>query len=139
MIFIGNGVMAIFSSDESEKSKSNSCLSALSEARLALSNAKKLQTANKTGGEANINFGIGLHVGEVILGNVGTKERLDMTVTGSAANQVMRLEALTKTLSLCVLASPQFFNAHQDGLISIGQYPVPDLGGMTEIYSLIGK
>jgi adenylate cyclase len=90
--FIGNGVMEIFPFDESEESKSNSCLSALSAARLSLSNAKKLQTANKTGGEANINFGIGLHVGEVILGNVGTKERLDMTVTGSAVKIRVRID-----------------------------------------------
>ena len=106
--------------------------------------AVSIKTQGLTNGEkccraADISFGIGLHIGEVILGNVGTTERLDMTVTGSAANQVTRLESLTKSLSLSVLASPQFFNAHQDALVSIGQYPVPDLGGMTEIYSLIGK
>lgn len=135
--FIGDGVMAIFPFDSGDDRKASSL--ALSAARQSLSKAKSLQADKTDRAATNLYFGIGLHIGEVILGNVGTAERLDMTVTGPSANQVTRLEALTKTLALSVLASPRFFQSYQDGLTSIGKYPVPDLGGMTEIFSLMEK
>ncbi len=134
---IGDAVMAIFPFDRGDASQA--CSSALAAAHDSLTRAMKLQKEGQSRAATDLYFGIGLHVGEVTLGNVGTPERLDMTVTGPSANQVTRLEALTKPLALSVLASPQFFKAHPDGLVSIGAYPVPDLGGMTEIYSLVKK
>jgi len=132
---IGDAVMAIFPFEPGDEAQT--CARALSAARRALARAKALQADNGSGPVAHLQFGIGLHIGEVVLGNVGIPERLDMTVTGPSANQVTRLEALTKPLALSVLASPQFAEAHPDNLQSIGQYPVPDLGGMTEIFTLV--
>lgn len=132
---IGDAVMAIFPFEPGDEGKA--CARALSAARQALARARALQAENESGPAAHLQFGIGLHVGEVVLGNVGIPERLDMTVTGPSANQVTRLEALTKPLALSVLASPQFAKAHPENLTSIGQYPVPDLGGMTEIFALV--
>lgn len=134
---VGDGVMAVFPFDPGEEVKA--CSAALSAARDSLSKAKKLQQENTVAAASELYFGVGLHIGEVILGNIGTLERLDMTVTGRAANQVTRVEALTKALSLSVLASPQFYQSHQGGLVSVGKYPVPDLGGMTEIFSLVER
>jgi adenylate cyclase len=88
--------------------------------------------AGKSRSAKEISFGVGLHVGEVVLGNVGTTRRLDMTVTGPAANEVTRIEALTKTLGFS--ASEQF---HGDDLFSIGKYSVPDLGGTAEIFTFV--
>ena len=134
---IGDGVMAIFPLDDSNEKEAFS--SALSAAQASLLKADHLRS-EKSGLAANdLSFGIGLHVGEVILGNVGTADRLDMTVIGASVNQVTRIEALTKSLGLSVLASPQFFQSCEDGLISLGKYPVPDLGGMTEIFSLVER
>ncbi|MCR9134499.1 MAG: adenylate/guanylate cyclase domain-containing protein [Alphaproteobacteria bacterium] len=132
--FIGDGVMAIFPFNEHDENKGFS--SALSAARQSLLKADKLRSKRSGHSAANLAFGIGLHVGDVILGNVGTTGRLDMTVIGASANQVTRIEALTKSLASTVLASPQFFQACPDGLTSVGTHPVPDLGGMTEIYGL---
>ena len=132
---IGDAVMAIFPI-EGDKS-ADACAAAISAAQESLSMARKLQDNGNGSAASNFHFGIGLHIGEVILGNVGTNERLDMTVTGRSANQVTRVESLTKLLSLSVLASPQFYEIYSDNLVSIGKYPVPDLGGMTEIFSLV--
>ncbi|MEP3278988.1 MAG: adenylate/guanylate cyclase domain-containing protein [Stappiaceae bacterium] len=134
---IGDGVMAIFPYDRGGEAEA--CSSAMVAAQQSMAKAYDSQQEKDAGGTGNLHFGIGLHAGEVILGNVGTAGRLDMTVTGHSVNQVTRLEALTKTLSMSVLASPQFFELHKDNLISIGRYPVPDLGGMTEIFSLVEK
>lgn len=133
---IGDAVMAIFPCDDDQSSKQAACQSALAATRQALAKAEALNNIDGVHAAGGLRFGIGLHSGEVVLGNVGTEERLDMTVTGAAANQVTRVEALTKNTGLSVLASPQFYAICPDGLVSIGKYPVPDLGGMTEIYSL---
>ncbi|MEP1209341.1 MAG: adenylate/guanylate cyclase domain-containing protein [Rhizobiaceae bacterium] len=135
--FIGDGVMAIFPLDEHDEKMAFS--SALFAARQALVKADHLHSKIGSSSAEDLVFGIGLHAGDVTLGNVGTAGRLDMTVIGASANQVTRIEALTKSLALSVLASPQFFQSSPEGLTSIGRYPVPDLGGMTEIYSLVEK
>lgn len=134
---IGDAVMAIFPFEPGDEGQA--CAGALAAARQALARAKALQAENDSSPVAHLQFGIGLHIGEVVLGNVGIPERLDMTVTGPSANQVTRLEALTKPLALSVLASPQFAEAHPENLQSVGQYPVPDLGGMTEIFTLVDE
>ena len=134
---IGDGVMAIFPLNDSDETEAFS--SALSAAQDSLLKANQLRSERRGLAVKDLSFGIGLHVGEVILGNVGTSDRLDMTVIGTSVNQVTRIEALTKSLGLSVLASPQFFQSCPEGLTSLGQYPVPDLGGMTEIFTLVEK
>ncbi|MES0882749.1 adenylate/guanylate cyclase domain-containing protein [Roseibium sp. SCP14] len=133
---IGDGVMSIFPVDGDNETQA--CSLALSAAVTSLSKAADLHR-DQFDVTAEFYFGIGLHLGEVILGNVGTENRLDMTVTGHSANQVTRIESLTKLLGLSVLASPQFHGAHPKELTSVGKYPVPDFGGMTEIFSLLEK
>jgi class 3 adenylate cyclase len=59
-----------------------------------------------TGGEA-LNFGIGVHVGDVMHGNIGSRARLDFTVIGPAVNMASRLEALTKQFGKPVLLVPR--------------------------------
>jgi adenylate cyclase len=56
-------------------------------------------------------FGISLHLGEVIYGNVGVPERLQFTLVGSAVNEVVRVQDLTKTLGHPVLATGPFADA----------------------------
>ncbi len=56
-------------------------------------------------------FGLGLHVGDVLYGNIGVPSRIEFSVIGSAANEVCRIESLTKTLGEPVLVSQQFCEA----------------------------
>lgn len=59
-------------------------------------------------GLAEIACGIGLHVGEVMFGNIGCTDRLDFTVIGSAVNEVARIESLTRSLEVPMLMSRGF-------------------------------
>ena len=52
-----------------------------------------------------LDFGVGLHLGELLFGNIGIEERLEFSVVGPAANEVARIEDLTKRLGRRALAS----------------------------------
>lgn len=101
--FIGDGLLAIF-----PLSQPNACanlLRAVTEARQAMA---ALNERNKGTGRAPLNYGIGVHVGDVMYGNIGSSSRLDFTVIGPAVNMASRLEALTKQLKKTVLLSRDF-------------------------------
>lgn len=101
--FIGDGLLAIF-----PLSQPNACanlLRAVTEAREAMA---ALNERNKGAGRAPLNYGIGVHVGDVMYGNIGSSSRLDFTVIGPAVNMASRLEALTKQLKKTVLLSRDF-------------------------------
>ena len=73
-----------------------------------MSDIEAANEARAAGGLEPVRFGIGLHVGPVTFGNVGTEDRLDFTVIGPAVNRAARLESLTKELQVPVLASAEF-------------------------------
>lgn len=74
-------------------------------ARMAALNAER-----KTQGRDAIGYGIALHVGNVMFGNVGLRDRLTFSVFGSAVNEVQRLQSLTKKYDHSVVASEAFVN-----------------------------
>ncbi len=101
--FIGDGLLAIF-----PLSAPDACanlLHAVAEARQAMA---ALNERNSGTGRAPLNYGIGVHVGDVMYGNIGSTSRLDFTVIGPAVNMASRLEALTKTIGKKVLLSRAF-------------------------------
>jgi len=79
---------------------------------------------------------VGLHVGEVIYGNVGAPERLDFTVMGPAVNRTARLEALTKTLGAPLLISGEFAASVQADTHSLGRQAMKGVAEPQEVFAL---
>jgi adenylate cyclase len=73
-------------------------------------------------GNLNLDFGIALHLGQVIHGNVGVPERLSFTVVGSAVNEVVRVQELTKQLSCPLLATAPFAAAAAGPWRPVGEH-----------------
>lgn len=79
--------------------------------------------------------GIGLHVGEVFFGNIGSAERLDFTVIGRAVNTASRVEGLTKQLSRPILMTADVARGLTDPPQSFGFHTLRGVGEPVELFS----
>ena len=105
--FIGDSVLAIFRVDE-ERLAETVCAAALLAAEEAMAGMADLNRSRREAELPVLRFGLGLHIGDVIYGNIGSHNRLDFTVIGPAVNLVNRLEHLTRELGRPILASAAF-------------------------------
>ena len=134
MRFIGDAVLAIFPADGpgGREDAVRLAVAAADEAgdRLARVNAARIQD-----GEPPLAFGLGLHVGTIMFGNIGVPERLEFSVIGPAANEVARLEELTKTMDRPVVASAAFAQYLPSGWQSLGRHGLRGVDGEMEVFS----
>jgi adenylate cyclase len=100
--FIGDAVMALWGAPIKQPDQ----------ATLAATTALKMQSAlkelNKTWeneGHPTLTIGIGIHTGEVIVGNMGSEKRFDYTAIGDNVNLASRIESLTKQYGVMILIS----------------------------------
>ena len=133
--FIGDGLLAIF--PLSEPRACANLLHAVSEARVAMA---ELSEKNSMMGRAPMNYGIGVHVGDVMYGNIGSRSRLDFTVIGPAVNMASRLETLTKQLKKKVLLSRAFADLveHDFALEHVGEHAVRGFSEPIELFAYNG-
>ncbi len=113
---IGDAVLGLFRVESSAEEACGRALAAAQEARRRLAMAPP-----ETTGPA-LDFGIALHLGQVIYGNVGVPERLQFTVVGAAVNEVVRVQDLTKTLGCSLLATAAFADAAPGPWRSLGEH-----------------
>src|SRR4051794_18325058 len=133
--FIGDGLLAIFPLNE--PSACANLLRAVAEAREAMI---ALNEQNSETGRAPLNYGIGVHVGDVMYGNIGSRTRLDFTVIGPAVNMASRLETLTKQLGRTVLLSRAFADLVESevDLERVGEHPVRGFNDPIELFAYHG-
>lgn len=133
--FMGDGVLAIFPADDDEDFAPSS-LRALEAATQGLDRLAGINQARRDNELAEVRTGIGLHLGEVIYGNVGSADRLDFTVIGPAVNLASRIEGLTKRLLRPLLTSSAFAEICPRPLVSLGFHPVRGLFQPEEVFGL---
>jgi adenylate cyclase len=133
--FIGDGLLAIF--PLSQPSACANLLRAVAEARQAMI---AMNEKNSEAGREPLNYGIGVHVGDVMYGNIGSRTRLDFTVIGPAVNLASRLESLTKQLGKQVLLSRAFadFVRSDFDLEHVGEHRVRGFGHPIELFAYHG-
>lgn len=115
--FMGDGLLAVFPLEES---RAKTCDRTLDAALAALAGTAVLNQELAQEGRPPLAFGIGLHWGEVEFGNIGTRDRLDFTVIGPAVNLASRLQDLTKSVGVPILASADFAAASSRALRNLG-------------------
>jgi adenylate cyclase len=117
---IGDAVLGLFRVEGSAEEACGRALAAAHEARRRLGAAEPAAT--------DLDFGIALHLGQVIYGNVGVSERLQFTLVGSAVNEVVRVQDLTKQLGCPLLATAPFADATPGCWRPLGEHRLRGLG-----------
>jgi adenylate cyclase len=118
--FIGDGVLAIF--PVAGGTPRGACDLALSAVAAARAGMAYLDEARRLQGVAPLPFGVALHLGEILWGNIGAADRLDFTAIGPAVNLVSRLEGLCRPLDKAVLISGAFAAETSTPLVSLGEH-----------------
>jgi adenylate cyclase len=137
--FIGDAVLAIFPTDGACllcREPAERAVSAAEEALTALDDFNRHRRGDKQ--QPIIRTGIALHIGRMTYGNVGTADRLDFTVIGSAVNLVARLEDLTKQLDPPLVFSAELAKALQRPLRSMGRFQLKGFSEPQEAFTLAG-
>jgi adenylate cyclase len=133
--FMGDGVLAIFDA----AAAADACRQALDAAHDALRRVAALNRRRATDGLPVTRFYLGLHVGDVFYGNVGSFDRLDFTVVGPAVNETSRIAAMCRSLDQDVLLSSAFAVAagpSRQRLVSVGRYALRGVARPQELYTL---
>lgn len=133
--FMGDSVLAIFPVDAA-RGPQPAVDAAINAARDATSRIGDGNAVRREKGLPEIGFGIALHHGNVVYGNIGAPDRLDFTVIGPAVNQTARIEALCRTLDRPVLMSQRIAAAAESELVSLGFHALRGVREPQEIFTL---
>ena len=116
--FIGDAILAIFPIEDPDSPEAAGyAIDAAQDAqrRIAIINQHDAERGTKA-----IGFGVGMHIGNLMYGDIGTQGRLDFTVIGAAVNKASRIESMCKTLDKTVLFSEVFARHFPTRLVSLG-------------------
>jgi adenylate cyclase len=133
--FMGDGILAIFDA----AAAADACRQAIDAAADAVRRVTALNQRRRVAGLPVTRFYLGLHVGEVFYGNIGSFDRLDFTVVGPAVNETSRIAAMCGSLDQHVLLSPAFAAAARTArqrLVSVGRYALRGVQRPQELFTL---
>src|SRR5215208_5488816 len=100
--FIGDAMLAIFPIGADAARTCAAALNAAERAQSALADENRRRASV---GRPRIDYGLALHVGDVMYGNIGSDTRLDFTVIGPAVNLTARIESMCRQLGRQLLLS----------------------------------
>ncbi len=133
LLLIGDAVLAVF---PCLKTGAQAAAEAARQAaEQAIVEIDALNEKRKAEGEITVSCGIALHVGNLTYGNIGVPQRLQFTAIGPAANQVARIETLTKVLQRPLLASADFAGLLEEPWQSLGSQALRGLRTPIEIFA----
>jgi adenylate cyclase len=132
--FMGDAVLAIFPIKDA-MFVPDACSGAIQAALDAQADMDRMNSGREAADEPPIRFGIGLHIGTVTYGNIGTEDRLDFTVIGPAVNRCARLQALTKEAGVSILASAEFNQNCPRPLRAAGRYAMRGIEEQQDVFT----
>jgi adenylate cyclase len=134
---IGDGTLAIFKAEQSE----DACARALLAERNLREKLKGLNERRTLEGRRVTEVYLGLHVGDVFYGNIGSIDRLDFTVIGPAVNEVSRIASMCRLVDCGIIMSSQFVAAATppatSEVVSLGRYALRGVQRAQELFTLM--
>lgn len=132
--FIGDGLLAIF--PLTERGEKAACNAAISAVRAAREGMARLDAERLRRGSPPLPFGIGLHLGAVVYGNIGSPDRLDFTAIGPAINVASRIEGLCRPLACPVLISGDVATRADTPLTALGHHSLRGAAQPVALFTL---
>jgi len=133
---VGDGVLAIFRADDAAEA----CRCALRAEATLRAGVRAVNEQRAARGQSVTSVYLGLHIGEVHYGNIGSDDRLDFTVIGPAVNEASRIAAMCRSVDRSVLLSSEFAAAtpepERSTLVSVGRYALRGVGRAQELFTL---
>ncbi len=133
--FMGDGLLAVFPIDGDDGEAVVVCgraLQAASEARMAVA-AMEFVSGDTT---ERFRFGVALHVGRLLYGNIGGGNRLDFTCIGPAVNLAARLERIAGSLHRTIVASGAFVATCRADWSDLGEFPIAGVARSERVFGL---
>jgi adenylate cyclase len=136
--FIGDAVMAFWGAPVAQADHARKAVLCAIE---MIEELKKLQEKWRVEGKKVIDIGIGINTGEMIVGNMGSKEKMEYTVIGDNVNLGSRLEGLTKEYKTHIIVSATTYHAVQDNVEAkpLGSVKVKGKENTVDIYEVVGR
>jgi adenylate cyclase len=133
--FMGDGLLAVFPVDQYVGDAAKVCSRVLEAARESRASVDAL--AIPIGGVTErFRFGVALHVGSILYGNIGGGNRLDFTCIGPAVNLAARLEKIAGRLGRTVVASEGFAGICRHDWRELGEFPIAGFSKAQRVYGL---
>jgi len=133
---IGDGTLALFRADD----PSEACRRALKAEEILRARVRELNERRQAAEQPVTSVYIGLHIGDVFYGNIGSVDRLDFTVVGPAVNETSRIASMCRSVDRPVLISSTFAQAlpaaERTHLVSVGRFALRGVGHATELFTL---
>ena len=135
--FMGDGLLAVFpiGDDGEAQAVCSHVLEAASEARAAVE-AMQFVIGDTT---ERFRFGVALHVGHILYGNIGGGNRLDFTCIGPAVNLAARLEKIAGKLGRTIVASSAFAGICTGGWQELGEFPIAGFARAEHVYGRVDE
>jgi adenylate cyclase len=133
---IGDGVLGMFTHENMATAKR----AALRAEHRFRHNMNALNERRAADGRPVTTAHVGLHVGEVFYGNIGSEDRLDFTVVGPAVNEVSRIASMCRSVDRELLTSTAFRTGldavGRNYLVSTGRFVLRGIGRAQDLYTL---
>ena len=133
--FMGDGLLAVFPIDEYVGDIQQVCSSVLEAARESRTSVEEMHYPIGDVVE-RFRFGVALHVGRILYGNIGGGNRLDFTCIGPAVNLAARLEKIAGRLGRTIVASAGFAGVCPGGWADLGEFPIAGFAKAERVYGL---
>jgi adenylate cyclase len=133
--FMGDGLLAVFPIADTIHDAQEVCGHVLEAARESRASVDAMHYPI---GEAveRFRFGVALHVGRILFGNIGGGNRLDFTCIGPAVNLAARLEKIAGRLHRTIVASAGFAGICQNQWTDLGEFPISGFAKAERVYGL---
>jgi len=136
--FMGDGLLAVFPIAEQDGNVQQVCGRVLEAARESRASVDAMHYPIGETVE-HFRFGVALHVGRILYGNIGGGNRLDFTCIGPAVNLAARLEKIAGRLNRTIVASAGFAGICAGGWTDLGEFPIAGFSKAERVYGLLDE